>query len=96
MIPHFLFLAIVPMIGGVILGGVYFYMMWLNVNAISHAKHPRLALAAGSISRLLMACGAFFFILQWAKWYSLIAALIGFIMARYGAVSFAKKESKYL
>jgi len=67
---------------GILLSGGYFIALWLTLRRLPHCRRPALLLISSLLARLGLLLIVFYLILKVAHWDHLLAALIGFIMAR--------------
>jgi F1F0 ATPase subunit 2 len=70
------------LLGGGILGALYFGGLWWTVRLMPDARHP-LRLYFGSLmARLAIVLVGFWYLLVGSGWQQLVACLIGFVGAR--------------
>ena len=66
---------------GLGIGAACFWGLWWTVRRLPHSRRPALLLLASSFARILVAVGLLWLVTQ-GQWQRLIAALVGFIVAR--------------
>jgi F1F0 ATPase subunit 2 len=74
-----LFLAL---LAGVMLGAVYFGMLYYTVRLVVRSSSPRLLLTVSFVVRLLVVLGAFYALIDWGV-AAMLAGLGGFVVARF-------------
>jgi F1F0 ATPase subunit 2 len=67
---------------GVVLGTVYFYALWVTIRRLPQARHPAPLLLASALLRLGMLFTGLYFLTASGHWESLLAAVVGIILAR--------------
>lgn len=75
-------ILVLMVMGGAILGVLYFSGLWLTVQRIHHGKYPALWLVASLVLRMALLLTAFYLILSYGRWEHLLAALAGFVILR--------------
>ncbi len=68
-------------IGGAIIGGFYFGVMWLTVRRLPQARRPAVFILGGFIVRLVVALVGLYLIMG-GRWERAAAALVGFVLVR--------------
>jgi len=67
---------------GMLLSGGYFIALWLTLRRLPHCRRPVMLLIPSLLARLSLLLIGFYLILKIGHWDHLLAALIGFILAR--------------
>jgi F1F0 ATPase subunit 2 len=68
--------------GGIALGILFFYGLWLTVRKAVASGNPALWFLGSSVARTVIALGGFYFIAR-GSWQRLLICVAGFITARY-------------
>ncbi len=71
------------------LGALFFGGLWLTVRALPTARYPA-ALSLGSLAVRSILVMAGFYVVSAGHWERLIAALVGFVLARIALVQFMR------
>ena len=79
---------------GVLLGLLYFLSLWLTVRDLDHASHPGLRVSGSLLVRLGVTLAAFYFFARYLGWQHVLAAAIGFLVARILVVHHISPGSK--
>ena len=66
---------------GFFLGLGYFSFLWFTVQRLPHSQHPVLLMVGSGMARLGIAL-IVLYLLAWDYWPRLVAALLGFLLAR--------------
>ena len=67
---------------GAILGFIYFFGLWLTLKRLPQQKNPGLMMLFSLIGRLVLVLFGFYFIMRFAGWQGLLAALLGLTLVR--------------
>ncbi len=67
---------------GAILGFVYFFGLWITLKQLHQRKNPGLMMLFSLIGRLAFVLSGFYFIMRFAGWQGLLAALPGLTLVR--------------
>lgn len=73
--------GLLALVGGAILGGLYFGALWLTVRQLPTTVWPVRLFIGSYLGRLAIALIGFFLIMQ-GDWQRAIAGLVGFVLAR--------------
>lgn len=73
--------AAVAFVAGVILGGLYFGLLWATVRRLPHARRPGLLAAASLVTRVLLLAAGLWVVMQ-GEALRLLVALAGVLAAR--------------
>lgn len=68
-------------LAGVLLGGLYFGLLWATTRALAHSKRPALLAATSGVLRILLLGGGLLVVL-WGEPLRGVVALAGVIVAR--------------
>ncbi len=71
-----------PLVVGVLLGGLYYAGLWWTVKSLSRFRRPGLVLTVSFLVRACLLVGGFL-LLAGRSPYALFAALIGFTISRF-------------
>jgi F1F0 ATPase subunit 2 len=80
---------ILALIGGMLLGVIFFGGLWLTVKKIIKSKTPALLMLSSFIFRIVIVLVGFY-IIGLGDWKKLIICLIGFIIARFVVIYYTK------
>ncbi len=72
---------LVPFITGMLLGTAYFNGLWHTVRRLPESRQPLASLFLSFLLRASLALAGFYFVMN-GRWEQLVAALLGFILAR--------------
>ncbi len=72
---------ILSLFAGILLGALFFGGLWWTVQKMSGSGSPHLLMAVSFIVRTVVVLGAFYLLVQ-TGWPNLLAAMLGFIVAR--------------
>ena len=82
-------LMILAFVAGIVLGIIFFGVLWFTVKKTVTAKAPWLWMLGSFIVRIAIVLTGFYFISD-GNWQRLIACLVGFIIARFIVIHFTK------
>ena len=82
-------LMILAFVAGIILGIIFFGVLWFTVKKTVAAKAPWLWMLGSFVFRVAVVLTAFYFIGS-GNWQRLIACLVGFVIARFIVIHFTK------
>jgi F1F0 ATPase subunit 2 len=69
------------LVAGLLLGAVFFCVLWWTVRKAVTAKHPALLFLASTLLRMGIALAGFYFV-GGGDWIKLLVCLLGFFLAR--------------
>ena len=75
------FSLVLALITGVVLGAIFFGGLWWTVRKCVSAKQPAFWFFGSGLLRMTVALAGFYFVAH-GHWDRLLAALLGFVMAR--------------
>lgn len=78
---------------GALLGAVFFWGLWLTVRRLRQARHPVLWMLLSLALRFGLVIVGFYLLARYGGWEALIAAAIGFTLARLIVVRRARRET---
>jgi len=67
---------------GAILGFIYFFGLWLTLKRLPQQKNPGLLMLFSLMGRLVFVLSGFYFIMRFAGWQGLLAALLSLTLVR--------------
>ena len=73
---------IIPLIAGIILGGLFFGGLWLTVKKAVKSKYTAIWVSASSLLRTGVALVGFYYVAD-GNWQRLLICVLGFITARF-------------
>jgi F1F0 ATPase subunit 2 len=71
---------------GALLGLAFFRGLWSTVKALGQVRHPGLWMLGSLLLRYGLALAAFYFLARYAGWTHVLAAAVGFTIARLSTV----------
>lgn len=74
--------ALVGLVLGLAVGGLYFGALWLTLREVPRARHPGTLVLASYLLRLVGAGMGFYGVLRLGGAAGVVAALLGFLLAR--------------
>jgi len=74
-------LMLLALLGGIVLGGFYFAVLWYTVQRLSTVSRPALWMILSFVIRLGVVLSGFY-LLSGGHWQNLLLALLGFVMVR--------------
>lgn len=84
--------ALLPaLLAGFVVGVFYFGLMWLTISRIQQSRSPAILLLVSYAGRLAIAVGVFYRVAS-GDGRRLVAALVGFIIARWLTIAFVRRE----
>lgn len=84
--------ALLGLAAGLLVGAAYFAGLWWTVRKVTRVQRPAPWLLGSFVARSLLALAAFALVLRLASPFALLAALIGFMAARWLATRFLPSE----
>jgi F1F0 ATPase subunit 2 len=88
-----LFLLLIIMIAGLVLGIIFFGGLWWTVNIGLKSKNPAAWFILSFFIRISIVLVGFYFIIG-GRWERLVACLLGFLIARVSITQFVKIPSE--
>jgi F1F0 ATPase subunit 2 len=79
---------------GFAIGSVFFIGLWLTTRRVLQSRHPAMLALGSFLARSLVAVGGFYLIARRGDWRAVIAAVIGFLAARFLAMRFHRNPEK--
>lgn len=73
---------IVPAIGGIVLGGIFFGGLYWTVASVQRFRRKGLVLVSSAIVRLVVVIGAGLILLGAGSWERMLATLLGIVVTR--------------
>jgi len=81
------------LLAGIVVGLFYFGVMWVTINSLQTARSPGVLLFVSYAGRLVVAVGAFYRIAA-GQGPRLVAALIGFVLARFVLIAYIRPGAR--
>jgi F1F0 ATPase subunit 2 len=81
----------VALLGGMLLGALYFFLLWLTIEFLQSRRQPWLAAVLSFWTRLGTAAAGFYFLAA-GRLENLAACLAGFMLVRLAAIHFARRK----
>ncbi len=80
---------------GIVLGTFFFGGLWYTVNKISQASNKVVLVAGSFIVRMGVVLSGFYLVSRYEQWQGLVAALLGFVIARIAVMQITKRWTKH-
>ncbi len=84
-----IFSILIPLVGGSLLGILFFGGLWLTVKKLIVTKTPALLMIGSFFFRIGIVLTGFYFI-GLGDWRNLVACMIGFVAARFAVLHYTK------